>query len=77
MEVNNNQVEKPGENLSPNSQASKIKITITITDTDDMELPENQLHALFNQFENLRKSHTEFEQFLVMVRIDLMTKQMV
>ena len=39
-----------------------------------MKIPENQFQFLFNQFENLRKSQTDFDQFLVMVRIDLMTK---
>ena len=72
---NNNGKRKLKESISLDSQSSvKPRITITITDTDDMELPENQLEAVFKQFENLRKAQTDFEQFLIMVRKDLKTK---
>ena len=75
MEVNNNNDEKVSEIASPKySTLKKLKILITITDTEVLKIPENQFHSLFNQFENLRKSQTDFDQFLVMVRIDLMTK---
>eukprot|EP00092_Neocalanus_flemingeri_P029118 GFUD01031606.1.p1 GENE.GFUD01031606.1~~GFUD01031606.1.p1 ORF type:complete len:256 (-),score=71.26 GFUD01031606.1:219-986(-) len=69
IEMNNNKSEE-----STDTQAPEMIITITITDTEDSELPENQLEAVFKQFENLRKANTDFVQFLTMVRTDLITK---
>ena len=73
--MNNNDDKKSSEiSAQKFSTLKKLKILITITDTEVVKIPENQFHSLFNQFENLRKSQTDFDQFLVMVRIDLMTK---
>jgi len=75
MEVNNN-YEKNSCEISAQkfSTLKKLKVLITITDTEVVKIPENQFSSLFSHFENLRKSQTDFDQFLVMVRIDLMTK---
>jgi len=77
MEVNNNlekvEVQK-GASSSHFSTLNRLKVLITITNTEELEVQENQFQALFNQFEYLKKYQTDFMQFLVMVRIDLMTK---
>ena len=77
MEVNNNleKVEvQNGASSSHFSTLNRLKVLITITNTGELEVHENQFQALFNQFEYLKKYQTDFLQFLVMVRIDLMTK---
>lgn len=58
---------------TPLSTFKKLKILITVTDTEKVE-PESNYHALFSQFNLLALSQRDFDQFLVTVRIDLMTK---
>ena len=59
---------------APLSTLKKLKILITVTDTEKVRLPSENYCALFSQFKLLEESQSEFDQFLVMVRIELMTK---
>ena len=59
---------------APLSTLKKLKILITVTDTEKVRLPSENFCALFSQFKLLEESQSEFDQFLVMVRIELMTK---
>ena len=56
------------------STIKKLKILITVTDTEKVRLPSESFCALFSQFQLLEESQSEFDQFLVTVRIELMTK---
>jgi len=59
---------------TPFSTFKKLKILITVTDTEKVKLPSDQYCALFSQYKVLEESQSDFEQFLLMVRIELMTK---
>jgi len=70
VELNNNDSGKFGD-----PRASELGVVeIIVTGTENVRLYENQLESVFQQFETMRKAHAQFEQFMLMVRKDLMSK---